>query len=60
MPEIELLLSPEEARKLLKVGKNTMQILLHRSDFPSFKIGRRWRVNKSKLIEWINSQNSKY
>ena len=55
MSNIEILF-PEEARKILKVGKSTMQELLHRKDFPAYKIGRRWYINKVKLIEWINNQ----
>ena len=49
-------LLPEEARQILKVGKSTMQELLHREDFPSYKIGRRYYVNASRLEEWINEQ----
>ena len=55
MNDIEILV-PEEAREILKVGKSTMQDLLHRKDFPSYKIGRRWYIKKDKLIEWINNQ----
>ena len=55
MNNIEILI-PEEARKILKVGKSTMQDLLHRKDFPSYRIGRRWYIKKEKLIEWINNQ----
>lgn len=55
MNDIEILV-PEEARQILKVGKSTMQNLLNREDFPSYKIGSRWYINKEKLIEWINNQ----
>ena len=53
--DIEILV-PEEARLILRVGKSKMQELLHRDDFPSYKIARRWYINKAKLIEWINNQ----
>lgn len=53
--DIEILV-PEEARLILRVGKSKMQELLHRDDFPSYKIDRRWYINKKKLIEWINNQ----
>ena len=32
-----------------------MQNLLHSKDFPSYIIGRRWYINKIKLLEWINT-----
>lgn len=56
MNDIEILF-PEEARQILKIGKSTMQELLHREDFPSYKIGRRWYINKQKLLTWINNQS---
>lgn len=51
------ILFPEEARQILKVGKTTMHDLLHQEGFPSYKIGRRWYINKLKLNEWINNQS---
>ena len=56
MEKVEVLY-PSEARKLLRIGKSTMQKLLQRDDFPAEKIGARWYINKSQLIEWINNQN---
>lgn len=50
------ILLPEEARTILKVGKNTMMQLLHQEGFPSYKIGRRWYINGEKLHEWIDKQ----
>lgn len=55
MKEFEVIF-PAEAREILRVGKSTMQELLHRDDFPSYRIGRRWYINKQKLFEWINKQ----
>lgn len=49
-------LLPEEAREILKVGKSTMQQLLHSEGFPSYKIGRRWYINGDRLEEWINNK----
>lgn len=52
-----LLIKPEEAMKLLGVGRNTMYCdLLKREDFPSMRIGRNYFVNKLGLQEWINKQ----
>nr|WP_195617727.1 helix-turn-helix domain-containing protein [Clostridium paraputrificum] len=49
------LITRAEAKKILKVGDNRMLELLHRREF-SFKIGNKWYVNKSKLLEWMDKQ----
>ena len=36
--------------QLLRIEKSTMQNLLHSKGFPSYRIGRIWRVNEIKLL----------
>ncbi len=43
----------KECREVLKVGKNTMLDLLHSGQLEGFKIGRRWRITKEALIEYL-------
>ena len=49
------LISVEEGRKILKVGRNTMIELLNRREF-SLKIGGKWFCNKRLLEEWMDNQ----
>ncbi|ELC8449233.1 helix-turn-helix domain-containing protein [Clostridium perfringens] len=50
-------LTPMEASKLLRVGRNTMyNDLLKRKGFPSFKIGNKYYISRVKLEEWIKKQ----
>lgn len=49
------LISVDEARKILKVGRNTMIELLNRREF-SLKIGNKWFCNKKLLEEWMDNQ----
>jgi excisionase family DNA binding protein len=51
-----ILISPDQACKILGVGKNRMYDLLKRYDFPSFSIGHRFYINKYRLQEWIDKQ----
>lgn len=49
--------SPEQAMKRLGVGRNRMYCdLLHRSDFPCFKMGAKYFVNLAMLEEWAAKQ----
>lgn len=52
-----ILIPPEEGMKYLGVGRNKMyQDLLKRKDFPCFKIGYKYYINKQLLQEWANNQ----
>lgn len=50
VPEI---MTFNECKDLLKVGKNTLLDLLHSGELEGFKIGRRWRVTRDSVIEYL-------
>ncbi len=52
----QILLSPIQAKELLGVGRNEIYNLCKNKDFPSFKIGSKYYINKEKLQEWANNQ----
>lgn len=54
---VDIVLVPAEVMEILRIGKSKMYELLHNEDFPSYKIDRRWYINKAKLIEWIDWQS---
>lgn len=53
----KIVITPKEAMTILGVGKNTMyEVLLKDRDFPAFRIGSKFYINKDKLQEWANKQ----
>ena len=42
-----------ECRQLLKVGKNTLLGLLHSGEIEAFRIGNRWKIPKTAVVEYI-------
>ena len=50
IPEV---MTVKECQQLLKVGKNTMLELLHTNQIESFKIGRRWKIKKESVVEFL-------
>ena len=42
-----------ECRQLLKVGKNTLLGLLHDGEIEAFRIGNRWKIPKTAVLEYI-------
>ena len=46
-----------EVAQLLGISRSAAYNLMHRDDFPSFRIGKRWLVRDSSLIEWLEKQS---
>lgn len=43
----------KECQKLLKVGKNTLLNLIHSGEIDAFRIGKRWKITKESIIEYV-------
>lgn len=66
--ELPIVLTPMDVAMILGVSKNTVYEIMHRTDFPSFKFGKKhFRVYREKFIQWLTTadeveqlKNSKY
>lgn len=59
MPE-KLNLNVREAARILGVSHTQVyQKLLHRPDFPAYRIGERWVIPRDALVEWNRTQAQK-
>lgn len=56
MDRVPDILTFNECKHLLKVGKNTLLNLLHNGTIEAFRIGNRWKIPKSAVIEFIKYQ----
>ena len=53
-------LGMEEARKIVGVSYPTMLKLVHRDDFPAFRVGeKKWIIPREQLMEWMKRQAQK-
>ena len=52
----KIALSVAEAAEVLGVSTPTVYKLIRRSDFPSFKVGTRTLVSRTKLEKWVEAQ----
>lgn len=51
----KIVITPKEAMTILGVGRNTMyEVLLKDKNFPAFKLGSKFYINKDKLQEWAD------
>ena len=53
------LLTPQDAKRYLRCNDKTIYNLCRRRDFPSFKIGSRYYINKDEFGEWIKRESKK-
>lgn len=45
----------DDLKELLKISTKQAKALMRTEGFPSFKIGREYRVSEQQLNEWISS-----
>ena len=50
IPEI---MTFNECKDILKVGKNTLLDLIHNGDLDAFKVGNRWKITRESVEEFI-------
>ena len=51
-----LAVSPAQAAELLGVSRPTVYELIHRADFPAFKVGTRTLISTEALRAWVLAQ----
>ena len=49
-------ISVEEAMDYLKIGKNNLYELLRSGAIKSFRVGRKWRIPKKSIYEYIDKE----
>ena len=47
------ILTFNECREVLKIGKNSLLDLLHNNYIEGFRIGNRWKIHRDALLEYI-------
>ena len=50
IPEI---MTFNECKEILKIGKNTLLDLIHNGELVAFKVGNRWKITKESVEEFI-------
>lgn len=48
-------LTKDDLKDILKISEKQAIGLMRMEGFPSFKIGREYRVTEEKLVEWMNT-----
>lgn len=56
MESTKTLLTVDEAREVLRIGRNVMYELIKNQDVPHIKIGKQIRIPSDEFMKWIKSQ----
>ena len=57
--ELPLVLTVDEARRLLRIGRRQLYQAISRQDVPAVKVGRSIRIPRSSLEAWLAAPNEK-
>ena len=55
MEQIELM-TVEQFCQILQIGKNTAYKLLQTGEIKGFRVGRRWKIPRDSVNEYLNSK----
>lgn len=50
IPEI---MTFNECKNILKIGKNTLLDLIHNGELDAFRVGNRWKITRESVEEFI-------
>ena len=56
--DLQASLTPQEVSELLKITKNTVYELIKRGELPSYKIGKKIRIDMHDVEAYINNQKN--
>ena len=51
IPEI---MTFNECKEILKIGKNTLLDLIHNGELEAFKVGNRWKITRESVEEFVS------
>ncbi len=54
LEEYDALLSIQDIRQILNVGRNSVYELLKSGEIPAFRIGKSWKIPKDAVIYYIS------
>lgn len=53
--ELPLILTPEHVGAVLGISRNNAYAVLHSKGFPVIKIGKQYRINRDKFMQWVDT-----
>lgn len=55
---LSMVLTPLDIAAVLGISRNTAYELVHSKDFPAFRVGKQYRVSKTRFLAWLDRENA--
>ena len=55
---LSMVLTPLDIAAVLGISRNTAYELVHSKDFPAFRVGKQYRVSKTRCLAWLDGENA--
>ncbi len=52
---LPVILTPQDISKLLGISRNKTYEVIHSAGFPSFRVGKQYRIHREKFLAWIST-----
>ena len=54
---LSMVLTPLDIAAVLGISRNTAYELVHSKDFPAFRVGKQYRVSKTRFLAWLDGES---
>lgn len=51
---LSIILTPRDISRVLGISRNKAYEVIHSEGFPSFQIGKQYRVQREKFLSWLS------
>lgn len=58
MTNLPFVLTPMDVARVMSISRNKAYEVVHSKDFPSFKVGKQYRVSRDKFLSWLSTASA--
>lgn len=55
---LSMVLTPLDIAAVLGISRNTAYELVHSKDFPAFRVGKQYRISKTRFLAWLDGDSA--
>ena len=55
---LSMVLTPLDIAAVLGISRNTAYELVHSKDFPAFRVGKQYRISKTRFLAWLDGERA--
>ena len=55
---LTMVLTPLDIAAVLGISRNTAYELVHSKDFPAFRVGKQYRISKTRFLAWLDGESA--